>query len=363
MQSHAIPIYPFQVISLDIFFAEYRGRKRNFLVMVDHYSDFIELDILKDMTASALIEVCQKNFARYGVPQLVISDNGTNLVNEEMKNFASSWNFQHSTSAPSHQQANGKAEAAVKIMKRLIQKTEATGENLWYAVLHWRNTPNKIGSSPACRLLSRSTRCGIPASAEKYIPKPVADVPEKILENRRKIKYYYDKKSRELPVFEPGLPVYVQLHPESNKTWTPAVVGQKLNDRSYIVDVNGSCYRRDLVNIKPRKEPDSRPPDSQPSIVHASVPGHRTEGPTSGPTKPIRPLTSMPPTSRSSSAPVPASPVCDTVPDMFPDIVQLYQPESPTVAQPVAISDTAEVSRPKRERKLPAKFRDYVLEK
>lgn len=50
MQTHPIPVHPFQIISMDVFFAEYRGDKRKFLVTVDHYSDFFEVDLLKDLT-------------------------------------------------------------------------------------------------------------------------------------------------------------------------------------------------------------------------------------------------------------------------------------------------------------------------
>ncbi|XP_038116848.1 transcription factor mef2A-like [Culex quinquefasciatus] len=211
------------------------------------------------MSARSLVETCRKNFARYGCPQIVVTDNGTNFVNEEMKEMAIKWNFKHSTSAPHHQQANGKAEAAVKIAKRLIQKAEETDQDVWYVLLHWRNIPNKIGSSPASRLFSRSTRCGVPASFEKYTPRIVQNVPEAILENKRKVKYYYDRKSRNLPALETGSPVYVQAHPEISKTWTPAIVTEKLNDRSYVVDVNGASYRRDLTNLRPRKEPTTIP--------------------------------------------------------------------------------------------------------
>lgn len=364
MQSHPVPIYPFQVVSLDIFFAEYRGRKRNFLVMVDHYSDYIELDILKDMTASTLVEICKRNFARYGVPQLVISDNGTNLVNEEMKNFAKLWNFEHSTSAPSHQQANGKAEAAVKIMKRLIQKSEDTGENLWYAVLNWRNTPNRIGSSPACRLFSRSTRCGVPASVEKYLPRAFPNVSENILENRRKIKYYYDRKARDLPTFEPGSPVYVQLHPESDKKWTPAVIQHKDNERSYMVEARGSCYRRDLVNIKPRKEPVSCPPVPQPLVGQSSHQENQAAA------EPSKPPICTPPRPRLSTDVIPLSPTRDHLWDNMSNADQPQQSVLPSVlptTETKVLADTAKdaakASRPKRERKMPAKFQDYVLKK
>ncbi|XP_055604604.1 uncharacterized protein K02A2.6-like [Uranotaenia lowii] len=152
MLSHSIPIYPFQLISMDVFFLEYRNTKCKWLVTVDHYSDFFELDILPNLTPESVIAACKENFARHGTPQRVITDNGTHFVSRKMVEFATNWDFEHVTSSPHHQQANGKSEAAVKIAKRLIRKADETGADYWFALLHWRNIPNKIGSSPAARL-------------------------------------------------------------------------------------------------------------------------------------------------------------------------------------------------------------------
>lgn len=274
MQSHVIPVHPFQLISMDVFFADYEGEKKKFLVTVDHYSDFFEVDMLKDLTPKSTIAICKLNFSRHGKPQRVVTDNGTNFVNKDWKQFAFDWDFEHTTSSPYHQQANGKAEAAVKIAKRLLKKANESGTDFWYALLHWRNVPNKIGSSPVSRIFSRSTRCGIPMAAANLIPKPVTDVPEAIERNRRIAKYHYDKRCRNLPPLETGSSVYVQLNPEVSKQWTPGTIGTKLNDRSYIVDVEGSRYRRDLIHLKPRKEPTTAPAQSSldtPKVVTAPL--------------------------------------------------------------------------------------------
>lgn len=78
----------------------------------------------------------------------------------------------------------------------------------------------------------------------------------------------YDQKARTLPQLETGSPVYEQLHPDTNKRWTPGTVSSKLNERSYVVEENDTQYRRDLVNLKPRKEPYT--PEAIP--VQVSVP-------------------------------------------------------------------------------------------
>lgn len=182
-----------------------------------------------------------------------------------MASFASEWDFELATSAPHHQQANGKAESAVKIAKHLMKKADESEADFWYMLLHWRNIPNNIGSSPAARLLSRSTRCGVPTAATNLLPKVEEDVPAKIEENRKRAKLHYDKKSRNLPELHVGSPVYVQLNPESNKHWTQGTVSNKFNDRSYLVSANGTEYRRSLVHLKPRKESATQPDREVPS--------------------------------------------------------------------------------------------------
>lgn len=172
------------------------------------------------MTPKTTIDVCKKNFSRYGIPQNILTDNGTNFVNNQFTNFAKEWEFLHSTSAPHHQQANGKAEATVKIAKRLIQKTNESNQDLWYAILNLRNTPNKIESSPAQRLFARKTRSSIPTTIEEFKLKVIPDVSEKIKESRRKAKFYYDLKTRKLPTPEVGEPVMVQLNSEKSQVWS-----------------------------------------------------------------------------------------------------------------------------------------------
>ncbi|XP_055643676.1 uncharacterized protein K02A2.6-like [Toxorhynchites rutilus septentrionalis] len=124
MMSHQIPIYPFQLISMDVFFCEFRGRKQKFLITVDHYSDSFEVDVLRDLTPESVIVACSRNFARHGKPQTMLTDNGTNFVNQKMKKFALEWDIEHITSTHHHQQGNGKSEAAVRIAKRLLKNSE-----------------------------------------------------------------------------------------------------------------------------------------------------------------------------------------------------------------------------------------------
>lgn len=69
-------------------------------------------------------------------------------------------------------------------------------------LLHRRNTPNKIGSSPTQRLYTRRTRTGIPSTLSKLRLKVIEEVPQQIELNKRRSKLYYDAKARNLPELE-----------------------------------------------------------------------------------------------------------------------------------------------------------------
>lgn len=250
MMSHEIPTYAWQIISMDVFFVKYKGKQEKMLIMVDHFSDFFECCKLADLTPQSVIVIMKEQFARYGVPEKVISDNGTHFVNREMREFASKYEFQHATSSPYHQQGNGKAESAVKIAKNIIIKADEKKEDMWWSLLHWRNTPNKIGSSPVQRMMCRKTRCGLPSIAKSFQPEIVQNVPYKIEINKEKSKDYYDRSAKERPELDIGQEVYVQIRPDTKKTWSKGVVENKISDRSFMVNVNNTPYRRDRINIK-----------------------------------------------------------------------------------------------------------------
>ena len=217
LMTHKIPERPWSRLAVDIFTLD----KSDYLITVDFYSDFWEVDTLPHMTAETVIECCKTHFSRYGVPDVVISDNGRQFASEEFANFARDWEFEHITTSPYHSQSNGKAESAVKIAKKVIKKAKTSGQDVWKAILDWRNTPTEnIGSSPAQRLMSRRTRTLLPTATRLLKPQVVEGVAEKIKLRRQKAKQSYDRGSKELPELKVGQPVRVKPSPsQGNKKW------------------------------------------------------------------------------------------------------------------------------------------------
>ena len=91
---------------------------------VDYWSNFFEVVEIHRRTAQALITQFKVQFARHGIPELLISNNGPEFDNQEFKNFFTDWQFEHRTSGPRYPQANGKVENPVKTRKGLLLKAK-----------------------------------------------------------------------------------------------------------------------------------------------------------------------------------------------------------------------------------------------
>ncbi|XP_033110925.1 uncharacterized protein K02A2.6-like [Anneissia japonica] len=106
---HNNPDLPWTIVATDIF----EWNNKHFLVLVDSYSGWFEVNILTDLTSATVIVKLKRYFATHGTPRILISDNGGQYSGQQFKQFASEWNFVHITSSPEHAQSNGIADNAV----------------------------------------------------------------------------------------------------------------------------------------------------------------------------------------------------------------------------------------------------------
>ena len=84
-----------------------------YLVVVDTYSEYIEIKKMNTTTSMAVIRVLSEMFASHDVCNTLFSDNGPKFSGEEFKSFSIKWKFKHVTSDPTYPQSNGLAERAV----------------------------------------------------------------------------------------------------------------------------------------------------------------------------------------------------------------------------------------------------------
>lgn len=163
---HPTPHRPWETVGLDLC----ELKKHHYLIIVDYYSNFIEVDELHTTTSEQVVAVCKSQFARHGIPNTVISDNGPQFASQTFHEFSLTYQFQHHTSSPYHPQSNGKAEKAVQVVKGLLNKTQSDTQDFHLALLNFRNTPmNDELGSPAQRLMGRRTRTLIPTTQKRQL--------------------------------------------------------------------------------------------------------------------------------------------------------------------------------------------------
>lgn len=169
-------------------------------MVVDYFSNYIEMEKLRSQTSPAVIKVLKTIFARHGIPDTVVSDNGPAYTSEEFSKFAATWEFHHVTTSPHYPQSNGKAESAVKTCKTLLKKAKLAKSDIYLALLNHRNTPTEpTNFSPAQRLFGRHTQTLLPSSTTLLKPEIPQQVSVKLKAGQQKQAEHYDKTAKPLP--------------------------------------------------------------------------------------------------------------------------------------------------------------------
>ena len=163
MLSPTLPMYPWQKVSSDLFTL----KGRNYLLIVDSFSRFPEVVQLSSTSSQTMIGILKSVFARFGIPEILVTDNGPQYASKHMAEFAKSYGFQHTTSSPYYPQGNGQAERTVKTVKTLIQNAD----DPFLALLNYRATPLPWRNlSPAELLFGRRIHTTIPQLPCQMVP-------------------------------------------------------------------------------------------------------------------------------------------------------------------------------------------------
>jgi len=125
--------------------------------VVDYYSKFVEIaHLTSGFTSISVIQHLKSIFARFGIPSLIVSDNGPPFSSLEFKQFMYEWDIEHVTSSPNYDQSNGLAERSIQSIKKLLKKCKECKTEIYIALMHHRNTPKENLCSPSQLLISKS---------------------------------------------------------------------------------------------------------------------------------------------------------------------------------------------------------------
>ena len=262
LKPYPVPTLPWQLVSQDLFALNGSA----YLITVDHYSDFYELDRLPSIQSLSVIQATKQHFSRHGVPHTLITDNGAQFTSEAFKAFTEKYKFKHITSSPYWSQSNGRAEAVVKSAKHIL----LTAEDADLALLSVRNTPPAGHTySPAQCLFGRTLRTDLPQSSATLEPRTThrdTVVLEHLHQKSRQKKAYDKHAGPPLPKLPPGSYVYAKPPPTSSaKAWIPGEIVGPAGPRSYLIQTGTSQIRRNRVQLQLAPSPSSFKPFQPPS--------------------------------------------------------------------------------------------------
>ena len=202
---------------------------------------------------SATIQCLRSIFATFGLPEVLVSDNGPNFVSAEFEDFLLKNGVKHTTSAPYHPASNGLAERAVQTVKKGLKKmkTGSIQDKISRFLFSYRNTPQTTtGVAPADLLMKRRLRSPLD------LLKP--DLHKRVEKEQARQKEAHDKHVRARS-FVIGEAVYIKNfgRDSSSRSWLSGHVKQYCGPLSYKVELpDGRVNRRHVDHIRKRYDND-----------------------------------------------------------------------------------------------------------
>ncbi|GBL78741.1 Uncharacterized protein K02A2.6 [Araneus ventricosus] len=214
-----------------------------FLLIIDSHSNWLEVYPMKVTTTKKTIEFLRDSFSRFGLPRVLVSDNGSQFTSYEFQRFMQSKGIKHKTSAPFRPSSNGQAECYVATLKqslKVMQKYESSiQQKLSIFLLQHRKAPNATTThSPATLFLKGEIRTRM----DLLLPELKSKVQDRI---RKGVSEIRDRK------FDIGDWVALRVYGAANSKWKFGKIVNRDGALYYTVEVQGTLVRRHLDQIRP----------------------------------------------------------------------------------------------------------------
>lgn len=259
LKSTELPSEPWQHIAIDFLGPLPSGHY--LLVVIDYYSRFFEVEVMKKIDSSETIKVLKVIFARFGIPHSIKADNGPQFASEEFKQFCGISNIRLISTIPYWPQENGEVERQNRsLLKRLKISQEAKRdwqEDLQHFLLMYRSTPHSTtGKTPSEMLFNRNIRDKLP-SMNQAMWHSDEETQDRDKVSKAKAKSYADSQRHAKPnQIEVGDMVVTKRQLKTNKLATdfdPTVFKVIKRSGSEVVIQNPGTltqYRRNVSHVK-----------------------------------------------------------------------------------------------------------------
>lgn len=235
---------PWSRIHIDFLGPIYNNK---YIVIIDSYTKWLEVFKMQQTHAKHVINCLRSLFARYGLPDTLVSDNGPPFFSTEFEEYMQKNGIKHLFSPPYHAQSNGAAENCVKLVKNALKKAfderKDLDEALEVFLFNYRISEHcSTKSSPANLLFGRNLKTRLDLLRPSY-SNIIRDKQQKQIDNFSGIEKSFDI----------GNTVYAKVTDPAGSTWVPGSVVSKTGNVSYDVKVgNDKVLKRHSNQLKSR---------------------------------------------------------------------------------------------------------------
>ncbi|XP_054276356.1 uncharacterized protein K02A2.6-like [Macrosteles quadrilineatus] len=189
-----------------------------FLIVVDSFSKWLEVVLVPSTDSRSTIKVLRSLFATHGVPDTIVSDNGSAFTSQEFRSFNESNGIRHVVVAPYHPSSNGQAERMVQTTKNSLRRILQGDwqKRLAQFLISSHITPNcSTNMSPSELLFGRRIRTILDRVHPDYSS---SDKEEKILD-----KALHDYQQSPQRKFKENDSVFARNYNQRGPKWIPAI--------------------------------------------------------------------------------------------------------------------------------------------
>ena len=165
IMSTALPTGPWRELAIDLLGSLPTGE--SILVIVDYYSRYYKIDIMRSTVALKVTSSLEKIFSRHGLPESLTSDNGPEFIATEFREYMGQQGITHRKVTAKWSQTNGEVECQNSSLRKRLQiahiemKDWKKELNVYFAA--YRSlTHSMTGVSPAELLFGQKIRTKLP---------------------------------------------------------------------------------------------------------------------------------------------------------------------------------------------------------
>lgn len=165
------PEKPWSRLHLD-FAGPFQGKI--LFIVVDAYSKWPEVKVVPSTSSAAVIKALRDMFSTHGLPDTIMTDNGTAFTSWDFKEFLRRNGVKHVLSSPYHPSSNGQVERMVGTVKQHLRKMGDEGWDLKIPrlLLQLRSTPcTTTGKTPSSLLMNRELETVL----GRMVPRPATN--------------------------------------------------------------------------------------------------------------------------------------------------------------------------------------------